>query len=172
MITTVEQLNDQDLAQLASEIEALSREDDDQLFELTGNALYDIGLAPVEETTDGPLLQPVMYNPNIAKVNLSSIADYVMKTDPLTKTESIKSGKNFKERLRKAICSNKTIAAIFKSDTALKDNLKQIIPKVMGILGLAALSPLNLLIVCAVIALILKIGYDAYCGVKKEEEKQ
>jgi hypothetical protein len=50
-----------------------------------------------------------------------------------------------------------------EGDGTLKDYLIAGIPLILAALGIGALNPLALAIVAAVVALIVKVGFQAYC---------
>ena len=164
-------LNEEELEKMALEIETLSRESSkEQLYELIGNSLYDSGLSVVK--SDGAVasnygfLQPAMFDSSVETFSVSKVADYVWHTEPIDKAQAGTFGKNLMKKVKKVICKNTKIAELFTNDGTLKDNLQMLIPLLLTALGFAALTPLALAIIAGIIALVLKIGYVAYCDIK------
>jgi len=157
------ELNDKNLDKMASEIEALCESrSEDELCEMIGNVLYDEGLAIAE--TDDLMLVSAMYDAKKEDFSITKIADYVMDTKPIKKGKAKKEGKIFRDKLKKMICTNETIVKYFSKGGDLKEGIKfilEILKKTIPI------SQITLVVIAAAIALILKVGINKYCGIKK-----
>lgn len=90
-------------------------------------------------------------------------------TPSISRESAIESGKDFWERLKEKIqheiCTNKTIQDFFLGSSTLSGALKVIIPIILAAIGISIINPLILAAIAAVIALIIKIGYKAYCNI-------
>ena len=60
---------------------------------------------------------------------------------------------------------NSKIKELLEGDGTLKDYLIAGIPLILAALSIAALNPLALAIIAAVFALIIKVGFQAYCEI-------
>lgn len=87
----------------------------------------------------------------------------------ISRESAIESGKDFwdrlKENIQKKICTNKTIQNFFLGDTTLKDALKVIIPIILTAIGISVINPMIMAAIIAIISLIIKVGYKAYCNI-------
>ncbi|GAB3656769.1 hypothetical protein GCM10028791_28850 [Echinicola sediminis] len=166
------QLTEQDYEKMAMEINEISEsKSENELFELIGNALHDIGLT-VSTSSTTEIITPKMFDQNLEKFSLIKSLNFVADTASMApegaKREGRKLWKRIKEKLRTVICNDPNIQALLKGEGTLKDYLKTGIPLVMTALGLAALNPVLLFIVTSVFALIIKTGFAAYCEVPQE----
>jgi len=166
MVTSFDMLNEHDYEKMASEIEALSAQSEAQLYELIGNALYDSGLSVATVPGDFGFLQPVMYNPAVERFSVARVADFVMNTKPLPKPDAQSRGKILLEKVKKAICEDAAIAALFSDNNkTLKEILKVLLPFIAKVLKISSFNPVVMAIIVAIAAFILKIGYKMYCEV-------
>jgi len=164
------QLTEQDFEKMAREIQEISEtRTEDNLYEAIGYALYDSGYA-VATSNSFAILQPKMYNERVEKFNMQKSIDYVADIQPLKADEARKEGKRFwgrfKNTLKKVICSDEKVAKLINGEGTLKDYLITGIPLIITALGASALNPVVLAIVAAVLALIVKIGFAAYCEIE------
>jgi len=87
----------------------------------------------------------------------------------LTKANAKKEGKKFwkrfKDKLQKNICNDPKIKELLAGKGSLKDYLITGIPLVLAALGLGVLNPVTLAIIATVFALIIKVGFEAYCEI-------
>lgn len=162
------QLTENDFEKMAQDINELSESNtENQLLMLIGNALHDSGMT-FSTANSFELVTPKMFDQSIENVNLRNIVGFVAETHPLTPNEAENEGKGFwkrfKENLRVEICTNPTIKELMLGDGTLKDYLKVGIPLVLAALGLSVINPLVLTIIAAVFALIIKVGFNAYCS--------
>jgi hypothetical protein len=167
---TLAQMTDQDFERMASEIQSLSRNSpDDELFTAIGKGLDDLGYT-VSTSRNYDLILPKMYGLAGDKVSMLKSFNYVANVKPVTKINAKKEGKKFwkrfKEKLQKAICNDPKIRELMEGEGTLKDYLKVGIPLVMAALGLAVLNPVVLAIIAAVFALIVRVGFKAYCEIE------
>jgi hypothetical protein len=160
---TETQLTDAYLDELATEVENLKRKDDDELYRVIGHGLYDGGLA-VSKTLSYPrFIQP---RENLLKDGILSAEksfEFVANVQPTTDAEAKKEGKSFMNKLKKAICTDSQIQNLLTGQATVKEYLRVGIPLLLTALGATVLSPWTLGVIVAVIALILKVGYTAYC---------
>ncbi|MEL6732266.1 MAG: hypothetical protein AAFP83_14145 [Bacteroidota bacterium] len=164
------EVTDQQLNQMSADIAKISGElSEEELFEVIGNGLHDLRLETgiIDEMV---VLQPKGYNGNLDKFNMSAAVRHVQDRNPLSKEEAKEEGKKFwgrfKEQLRLAICQDTKIKELIEGKGALKDYLLIGIPLVVATLGLTALNPVHLAIITTVFALILKVGFKAYCQIE------
>lgn len=161
------QLSEQDIEKMAQEImEITESKSEDELFELIGNALHDSGLT-VSTSESFSVIEPKMYDQHVENFNFVKSLAYVADTQPLSPHDAKQEGKKFwqrfKDKVRNIICNDPEIRKLLEGDGTLKEYLKVLIPLILTALGLAALNPILLAIVVAIIALIIKIGIKAYC---------
>lgn len=118
-----------------------------------------------EQTKEG-----VLEEKNLADLDFNTLLaqsdGYFQSTVPFTE-EGIFGDfwKKFNEKAKQIICKSQVIIDFINNDGKLKikDALKYIIPLIVSALGFTALSPLALAIVVGILALIAKIGFNAYC---------
>lgn len=163
------QLSEQDFEKMAQEIQEISEiESEDSLFEIMGNALHDSGLT-VSTSDSFEILQPKAYNESLEKFNLMKSVKFVSDPEPLSNKEAKKEGKRFwkrfKDKLKTTICNDSKIKELLEGDGTLKEYLMAGIPLVLAALGISALNPLAMAILATVFALILKVGFKAYCEI-------
>ena len=103
------------------------------------------------------------------RISMLKSYDYVANVKPVTRTNANKEGKKFwkrfKKKKKKAICNDPKIKELMTGNGTLKDYLITGIPLVLAALGLGVLNPVTLAIIAAVFALILKVGFEAYCEI-------
>lgn len=73
---------------------------------------------------------------------------------------------SFNEKAKQIICKNRVIIDFIegKGTHTLKSTLKDIIPIIISVLGFSAINPITLAIVIGILAIIAKIGFNAYCN--------
>lgn len=163
------QLTEVDFEKMAQEIQEISdQQSEDALFESIGNALHDSGLTTASDNSF-EIIQPKVFNEAKEKFSMKKAYSFVADTTPLTIEESKEEGKRFwgrfKDKLKATICNDTKIKALLLGDGTLKEYLIAGIPLILAALGIAALNPLALAIVGAVMALIVKVGFQAYCEI-------
>ena len=159
-------LENQDYEELANEVQQIaSTKSEDSLYEILGNAIYDSGL----EISPIGFPEATMFRiriKNSQKFNLIKTMDFVQNSAPLTKEEAKKEGKSLFQRIKKEICTNEKIKEFFTGESALRDYLKTIIPIILAIISSSlTLGPIGLAIAVAILALLIKVGYQAYCDI-------
>lgn len=160
------QLTESDFEKMAEEINEISQtQSEDSLLTILGNALHDSGLT-VSNSNSFEILKFKAFNPEIEKINLRSTIDFVSNTDPLTPKEAKSEGsrfwKRFKDKLKVAICNDSKIKVLMEGNGTLKDYLIIGIPLILAGLSIS-LNPLTLAIIATIFALIIKVGFQAYC---------
>lgn len=163
------QLTEQDFEKMAQEIQTISEtKSENEIFELIGNALHDSGMT-VSTSKTFDIIHPKMYNESLEKFSMEKSFDFVADTEPLTAEDAKEEGRNFwkrfKDKLKSAICNDSKIRDLLTGDGTLKDYLIAGVPLILAALGLGAINPLLLAIIAAVFALIVKVGFQAYCEV-------
>lgn len=161
------QLTEQDYEKMADDIIKISMEkSEDDLLLFIGNALHDSGYR-VSTSENDDIIEPEMFNHHLEKVNLIKSLNFLMDKQSLTATRAKEDGgkfwRRFKEKLRIAICKDGKIKDIITGNGTLKDYLVIGIPLVLTALGVVTLDPIFLAIIAATFALILKVGFEAYC---------
>ncbi|PLX08130.1 MAG: hypothetical protein C0596_07470 [Marinilabiliales bacterium] len=162
----IEDFTGDDFEKMAQEINEISESNtEDEILKLIGNALHDSGMTVVDNNSKG-IIKPKMYNPEKEKFNIVKSLNFVADTKSLTPKDAKKEGKKFwkrfKEELQEAICSDDKIKKLMDGKGTLKEYLVVGIPMVLAALGVA-LNPIFLAIIAAVFALIIKVGFRAYC---------
>lgn len=163
------QLTESDFEKMAQEISEISEtQSEETLLTTIGNALHDSGLT-TSTSNSLEILHPKMFNESTEKFSMKKSMKFVSETDSLTPTaaqdEGRKFWRRFKDKLKAAICNDTRIKELLEGDGSLKDYLMAGIPLVLAALGIGALNPLALVIIAAVFALILKVGFQAYCEI-------
>ncbi len=163
MLTTLE---NQDYEELAKEVQQIAdTKSEDSLYEILGNAMYDSGLAVSPESFSEATTLRVSIKSN-QKFNLIKAMDFVQNSTSLSKEEAKREGKSLFQRIKREICTNEKIKEFFTGNNALSDYLKTVIPIILAIISSSlALGPIGLAITVAILALLIKVGYQAYCGV-------
>jgi hypothetical protein len=161
------QLTEADFEKMAQEIQEISEtQTEDSLLETIGNALHDSGLT-VSTANSFEILQPKAFSEATEKFSMKRSFSFVSDTTPMSTNEAKEEGRKFwqrfKDKLRSAICNDSKIKELLEGDGTLKDYLIAGIPLILAALGIGALNPLALAIVAAVVALIVKVGFQAYC---------
>ena len=161
------QMTEQDYEKMAQEINEISQtKSETELLELIGTALHDSGLT-VSTNKSSQIVQPKMFNENKEKFSVLKSLNFVVESEPLTpddaKNEGEKFWYRFKDKLQKVICSDSRIKELITGNGTLKDFIVAGIPLVLVALGLATINPIFLAIIAAVFALIVKVGFQAYC---------
>jgi hypothetical protein len=161
------QLTEADFEKMAQEIQEISEtQSEDSLLESLGNALHDSGLT-ISTANSFEILQPKAFNEATEKFSLKKSISFVADRTPITTSEAKEEGRKFwqrfKDKLRSAICNDPKIKELLEGDGSLKDYLIAGIPLILSALGIGALNPLALAIVAAVVALIVKVGFQTYC---------
>jgi hypothetical protein len=164
---TLAQLSEADFEKMAQEIQEISdSQTEDSLMEIIGNALHDSGLTTSSDNSF-LILQPKAFNEGIEKFSLKKSVSFVADTAPLTSVEAKEEGRRFwrrfRDKLRNAICNDSKIRELLEGDGNLKDYLIAGIPLILAALGIGVLNPLALAIIATVVALIVKVGFQAYC---------
>ncbi len=162
----IQELTGADYARMALEITTLSEEnEEDDLLESIGNAMHDSGYTTATDDSED-LLQPKMFD-GLEKINLAKAVAFVDDTRALTREKARGEGKKFwkrfKEKLRIAICKDAALADLINGKGTLKQYLTVGIPLVAAALGIGVINPVLLAIIAATFALILKVGFAAYC---------
>ena len=163
------QLTEADFEKMAQEITEISEtESEESLLATLGNALHDSGLTDTSSNSI-EVLKPKMYNEGTEKFSMRKSMNFVSETEPLQPIEAEEEGRRFwqrfKDKLRVTICNDSKIKELLEGDGALKDYLIAGIPLILAALSIAALNPLVLAIIAAVFALIIKVGFQAYCEI-------
>lgn len=163
------ELNEQDFEKMATEIQSVSDTNSEkQLFELLGTALHISGYT-VANSNSFDIIKPKMYDEKIEKFSILKSIHYYTAKSALSKKEAEEEGKSFwlrfKDKLKIAICNDPKIKELMTGQGKLKDYLIVGIPLVLAALGVAVLNPILLAIVATVFALIVKVGFDAYCEI-------
>lgn len=160
-------LEEQDYEKLAQDIlEVSETKSEDELFEILGNALYDSGLDVAPESYDEAAIA-VTFGEKATQFNILQTLDFVADSEPLAKKEAKKRGKGLFRRIKKAICSNEKIRDFLTGETELKDYLKTGIPVLLGLISSSlTLGPIGLAIATVIIALLIKVGYQKFCGIE------
>lgn len=161
------QLSEADFEKMAQEITEISETQNERsLLTILGHALHDSGLK-VSSANSFEILEPKTANKSNEKFNIKNSLRYVAETDPLTPDEAEAEGKKFwkrfKDKLRTALCNDSKIKQLLEGEGTLKDYLIAGIPMVLSALGIAMLNPVALAIIGASFALIIKVGFQAYC---------
>ena len=160
-------LTEQDFEKMAQDITKISKEkSESELFQVIGNALHDSGYG-VSKADNSDLIEPKMFDQTQEKINLLKSVDFVENTDALSAEEAEKEGgrfwRRFTKKLKKMICNNTKFRELLTGESSTKDYLIVGIPLVVTALGMTALNPVLLAIAAAVLALIAKVGFAAYC---------
>jgi hypothetical protein len=161
MLTTSENQNDDELAKEVQQITGTQSEE--SLYGVLCHALYNGGLevAPLD------YFEPVMAIASIKskqKINFIKTLDFVGSAVPLAESEAKKQGKSFFQRIKKEICTK--IREFFTGGNTLREYLQTLIPIILGIISSSlALGPIGLAIAVAILALLIKVGYQAYCRI-------
>ncbi len=161
------QLSEVDFEKMAQEINEISEtKSEEALFAIIGNALHDSGLT-VSSSNSFEILNPKMFSEVTEKFNMKKSLEFVSETEPLSPDDAQAEGKKFwqrfKDKLKVTICNDAKIKALLTGDGTLKDYLIAGIPLVLTALSIGVLNPLALAIIAAVFALIIKVGFLAYC---------
>lgn len=161
------QMTEQDYEKMAQEINEISQtKSETELLELIGTALHDSGLT-VSTSESSEIVQPKMFNENKEKFSVAKSFDFVVKSEPLTQNDAKEEGEKFwyrfKDKLQDVICTDSRIKELITGNGTLKDFIVAGIPLVLAALGLITINPVFLAIIAAVFALILKVGFKAYC---------
>jgi hypothetical protein len=175
------ELNDLDLEAMANDIETISAIDESEIFRIIGNSLfregYSIDSSDENTNTIGThdlgeikLLQikpSLIQNTDIRTISALKSVRFINQPLDHTPEDAESEGKKFwekfKQKLKEEICSNERIREMILGNGSLKDYLLHGIPIVMVALGIAALNPVILAIIVSVFALIIKVGFQAYC---------
>lgn len=161
------ELTETDFERMAQEINEISEtQSEESLFGILGNALHDSGLT-VDTSNSFKILQPKMFNEDDEKFNMLKSMKFVSETKPLSVNEAEEEGRRFwgrfKDKLKVAICTDSKIKELLKGDGTLKDYLIYGIPLIITALGISTLNPVALTIIASIFALIIKVGFQAYC---------
>jgi hypothetical protein len=112
---------------------------------------------------------PKMFNEGTEKFSMKKSMNFVSETEPLQPIEAEAEGRRFwqrfKDKIRVTICNDSKIKELLEGDGTLKDYLIAGIPLILAYLSIPALYPLALAIIAAVFALIIKVGFQAYCEI-------
>ena len=179
----LDELNELDFERIASDIEEMSKMDEGEIYEIIGNSLKREGYSVVKKARPRKaagkakaarkargfdIIQPNMMFDDKRK-NISPLKAMKFVNEPLlpetdsARDEGRRFWDRFKDQLRKTICNDEKIKTLLTGKGTLKDYLVVGIPIVLSALGIGALSPVMLVVVASVFALILKVGFEAYC---------
>lgn len=176
-------LSEHDYENLAEEIERLSNENENDIFEIIGKsiesagfAVYDPDLLPAfkgfanQDLGSENLLYPkMMIDKTNRRVDARAALEFVKFPISSNMIDLKQEGKNFWARfnkiLKKEICTNVQIQKIMTGDGTLKEYLIIGIPIIMAALGLTALNPAMLVLITSIFALIIKVGFKTYCEI-------
>lgn len=166
---TLAQLSEHDFAIMAQEINEISEsKSENELYEIIGNALHDSGMT-VSDSNNFEIIMPKAFDEKQERFSMLKAFNFVADTESLTKNKAEKEGRDFwdrfKDKLKTTICTNPQISALFNNEGKLKDYLIAGIPLILAALGIAMLSPVWLAVIAAVFALIMKVGFKAYCEI-------
>lgn len=163
-------MSDVDYQQMADQIQSISdAKSEEELYEVIGNGLYDLGYDVAEDESDAVIA--VKHEiASYGQVNLSKAFSFVADNASLTIAAASSKGRGFWDRFEKKvkhfICTNPDIQELMNGNGSLREYVKVAIGLILSALGIVALSPVALGIITAVIALIVKIGWQAYCDVQ------
>lgn len=162
----LELLKNQNYDELANQVqEIIDTKSKDDLYEIIGNALYDSGLDVSPEDYPEAAIS-LAIDINTKNFDFLKSVNFVEDTSPISKAEAKKKGKGLWKRIKTELCSNEKIRDFFTGNSDLKDNLKVIIPIILGLISSTlTLGPLGLAVAVAIIALLIKVGYQAYCEI-------
>jgi len=159
------QLTEPEFEIMAEEIN--ENKSENELFQLIGEALHNSGFTVSTSNTVG-IMQTKMFNQDVESISLIKSIDFLTETEPLSTEEAIEEGgkfwERFKDKLRSVICNDLKIKELIEGDGSLKDFLVIAIPLILAALGITVLSPMLLIVIAAVFALIVKVGFNAYCS--------
>jgi hypothetical protein len=147
---------------------------DDEAYDALANGLYDLGYE-VENDEDGDEAIDMFINPielgNHALLGSPKAFINLQNRTELHGLVRGRRGRRFFARLRRkvknAICNRESIAEWFKNlvGSSFKDFIKNVIPIVLAAIGLS-INPIVTGIIIAAVILIIKTGYEAFCGVE------
>ena len=152
------ELTEADYTNLADDALLLAEKDENELFAFIGNGMNSLGLSIADD--DQTLFTPVQLR-TYSMFSPFSLSDNQQAVDALELGK--RSGERFKEKLRRIICSNERLREIIMGEGTLREKLIIAIPVILSLLGVTALAPPMLAIITAAIALIIRIGFQAYC---------
>ena len=159
-----------DIDQLLEDVEFLKDKNEEDILAFVGRLLVDNGYT-VSDSGDCVIVPDEEFSAQKSYTSLMQSDGFTnaAKATKTTKTAKAK-GKKFKARLKDAICTNTTIFKLLgdggKNDDAAKDTIKKILPDLLKLLGIGSagsVAGIWLGIIAAALALLLKLGYDAYC---------
>ncbi len=163
MSLNLTQLTDNDWKNLTSEIQEISKRDENDIYTTLGNALYDLGYDVSDKVNE-------LIKPKMSMASPKQVMQYVADTTPITADDAEEKGKKYmervKEQLKPAICNNPSLKNLIDGVTTLENYLKVLLPAILAALGVASITitPVILTLAAGAIALLIKIGFDAYCS--------
>ncbi|MEQ8242354.1 hypothetical protein [Fulvivirga sp.] len=161
------EFTEEDFENLEKDIYRLSDRSADDLYRIIGNGLYDLALKVSENEGESIVESSMSFS---KKLNTIAAVDYVENAESIASASASENGKGFfkrfKQRLKNAICNDEKIKKLMEGKGSLKEYLIIGIPMVLAALGMAALNPVLLAIIAATFALIVKVGWEAYCNIE------
>jgi hypothetical protein len=152
------ELTEADYTNLADDVLQLAEQDETELFALIGNGMNNMGLSIADD--EQTLFVPVQLRTYKTFTPFSvSYNQQAANTMELGRNF----GDQFREKLRRIICDNERLRTIIMGNGTLREKLVLAIPVILSLLGVTALAPPMLAIIAAAIALIVRIGFQAYC---------
>ncbi len=150
---------------LVSEVSMLEGKSEDEILGYVGKMLMTNGYT-VSGNVEGNVIVPA------EPVNLQRSFAVFFPADNITKgmTAAAVEGKSFKKRLKYAVCTNETLIKLFgdNANTSVRDIIKKGLPTVVTVLG-GSIGGFWLAVAAAALALLLKLGYKAYCDGYRDE---
>ena len=167
---------------LVSDVEMLMAKDENEILGYVGNMLTANGYTVSENPDDSLIVPAKTFNmgksfaafhsvaglQNMQAAARKSFADDVQKTEKSKAEESLK----FKRRLEYAVCTSPALYQALgdnkpegQPDGTLKDKVQYFLPLVLKAVGIKAIACIWVGVIAAALAMILKLGYTAYCSV-------
>lgn len=156
-------INNISMAQVINDAIEISQKNDlDDLFRTIGNGLYDENLEVIEQAGKIVLEPKAINTPTFAMQSFMFVKNANPQSEEDNKQEGEKLFKRINTKIQKEICTNETIYSLFMKENNLKSALSQILPIVLA--GIAvSLNAIGMAILIAILALIIKVGYETYC---------
>jgi hypothetical protein len=153
-----------DIDRLVGDVEALRTRSEDDILNYAGNLLVANGLT-VSGSESGTVVVTAAEVFNLQK----SLAAFHL-ADSAVNAAAAEGGK-FKERLEYAVCSSPTLYKLLgdnDGNSTVKDTIKKsldiVVPMICSATVAGALAGFWVGLIAAALALMLKIGYAAYCA--------
>ena len=160
---------DENIDNIANDVIMLKEEEENDILFYVGSMLQANGYTVSDSEDDSVIVAEefsLMKSLNVFNVFITEESQ-TKSSDSASaiRAAAISTGGKLKDRLQKTICSDEHIYNVLGSytDDNVKNVIKSLLPKIATLVGVSLTSGFWIGVIAAVLALIIKLSYNAYC---------